>query len=711
MKTKGHLGLVKINNIIFLGLFLVCLPWNAFSQEKNSLDSLERLYANAESDVKKADILGFIFNKLYTNPDIFTKYQRKYYHIARDEKNARLLATTYHHAGVFCYYQSNLKSAKLYLDSAVNLSRYKKNEALLMSHLMTRGGVHYALFDFQAALKDYIECEKYMIKFKSPKIGGLYGNITMIFTEINDFDQAEKYSKKAMEFINPNDFESLIKSYNNIGLIYKRKGDFDAADSVFRKGLKMVQGEDFLRDKSDLLYNLAEVLMIKKKYKEALDLSYELERVMNKHTEQNWMKMLYMNIAMLNQKVGKNDVALNYLAKAESIQWSDEAGTSMDMDYYHTAGHLYLELKNYQKAAINYRKAYDLSLKDKKEGTLINIQKLRFQNEREKDSLTFAKQKEIDDLYNQKLQKEAEHKLNRQRIIIAVAIIGFLLISVFSGFLYRAIRQKEQANKELSQQKILVFRKNEEITDSINYAKRIQHSLLPPLQIIQELLPNHFLLYMPKDIVSGDFYWLKKINENEYYVAVADCTGHGVPGAIMSALAIQQLNEISTHETSVNKILEQLNNKLKLTLQQDEAGNSKDGLDICLCKINRKNNTVSYSGANRNLWILKNTGGFTEIKATKTGIAGHTQSNQLFEKHEITPEINDFFVLSSDGFADQFGGPKQKKITTKKFKQILSEWQARPLKEIGNSLKEYFLSWKQNSEQIDDVCVLGFKIT
>ncbi|MBK7311012.1 MAG: SpoIIE family protein phosphatase [Sphingobacteriaceae bacterium] len=333
---------------------------------------------------------------------------------------------------------------------------------------------------------------------------------------------------------------------------------------------------------------------------------------------------------------------------------------------------------------------------------------LSYKYEKHKDSLGVAKEKEITDLENLRVQEKAEAKLKQQRIIIFVSLFGFIVIIGFSISLIRANRNKEKANKEITHQRGLLAEKNKELTDSITYAQRIQQSLLPPLDLLEILLPKHFLVYMPKDIVSGDFFWAKKLNASEIFVAVADCTGHGVPGAMMSALSIQNLNELSTQTRSASELLSLLNISLKNTLNQGQEGFSKDGLDICLCKINSKERKITYSGANRSLQIYNDKGLKEEIKATKTGIAGHTPDDQIFAEHEIIIEPNEMVVMSTDGFADQFGGLENKKITTKRFKEWITE--IIDVNDKKTELEQRFNSWKGSKDQIDDVCVLGFKI-
>jgi len=268
----------------------------------------------------------------------------------------------------------------------------------------------------------------------------------------------------------------------------------------------------------------------------------------------------------------------------------------------------------------------------------------------------------------------------------------------------------QERTSEVMKQKHEIESKNQEITDSINYATRIQNSVLPPLENISRALLNSFVLFRPKDIVSGDFYWFQE-NSNGYFIAVADCTGHGVPGAIMSVICSEKLTE-AFHTSSDSGTLLNLTNKgLKKTLRQtDQDGSTRDGMDIALCFFDKEMKYLEYSGANRPLWIIrKSSRELIEFKATKTALGGHTQDNQEFAKNRIELFEGDTIYLSSDGFADQFG-PTDKKLMTRVFKEYLISIQDKTMPEQRTLLNDYHNKWKGNMEQTDDVLVIGIRI-
>jgi ligand-binding sensor domain-containing protein/serine phosphatase RsbU (regulator of sigma subunit) len=277
----------------------------------------------------------------------------------------------------------------------------------------------------------------------------------------------------------------------------------------------------------------------------------------------------------------------------------------------------------------------------------------------------------------------------------------------------------EVINKEVIEQKAIIEAKNHDITDSIKYAKNIQEALLPPLQNLHKEMHEAFVLYEPKDIVSGDFYWFAKRN-NKRFVASVDCTGHGVPGAFMSIIGNTLLNEIVTEKniTRPSEILDELHAGVKTALKQSESENERrDGMDIALCSLNEEGNILEYAGANRPLWIFRKNKpadeAFEMIKANKFPIGGmelHENEKRKFSNHSIPVEKGDIIYIFSDGYADQFGGDRGKKFMVGNMQKLVAEIYTKPLHEQEKILFSAFQSWKGSLEQIDDVLVIGFRI-
>lgn len=264
---------------------------------------------------------------------------------------------------------------------------------------------------------------------------------------------------------------------------------------------------------------------------------------------------------------------------------------------------------------------------------------------------------------------------------------------------------------ETEKSKRIIEQKNKDIIDSINYAKRIQQAKLPRKETIYESLPQSFVLFKPKDIVSGDFYFFHK-NHQSVFIVAADCTGHGVPGAFMSLIGSEKLGEAVLQSTNTSDILNHLNIAMKNSLHQsDDRESTKDGMDLAICSVDTKNRIVKFAGANRPFWLIRNGINLVEeIKGTKKAIGGWTDDKQHFDSHELKLQKGDTFYLSTDGFVDQFGGQHGKKLMAKKFKEILVDIQSKSMLEQEIHLDNFVEDWKAGAEQVDDILIIGVRL-
>lgn len=262
----------------------------------------------------------------------------------------------------------------------------------------------------------------------------------------------------------------------------------------------------------------------------------------------------------------------------------------------------------------------------------------------------------------------------------------------------------EQLNRELE-----IAQKN--ITDSINYAKTIQNAMLPDTALFSDTFHESFGLYKPKDILSGDFYWFKKV-EKTFFIAAADCTGHGIPGALMSMIGIEKLNNLALTTNEPSEILKQLNKSIETALCQSTLyQHSQDGMDIALCALDKETKILKFSGANRPLWIIRNgKSEIEEIKGTKNAIGGlTTEQCPNFKSTQIQLQKGDTFYIFSDGFADQFGGEFQKKLTSQGLKKLMLDIQNIPMNQQEMHLNNFLEKWKNGAEQVDDILIIGIR--
>lgn len=320
--------------------------------------------------------------------------------------------------------------------------------------------------------------------------------------------------------------------------------------------------------------------------------------------------------------------------------------------------------------------------------------------------------------------------IEKQRLLIWFFVVALILVSGLGYFIYRGYRIKKESNRQLEAKNLQISQQKDEIqqqkehaesqrdqiayqkkhiTDSIHYALRIQTALLPSLELFSDRL-DHFVLYKPRDIVSGDFYWVAEI-DSRLMIISADCTGHGVPGAFMSMLGVSFLNEIILNkgiiqpDQVINALREEIIRALK---QQESASELKDGLDISVCFLDQEKRSLQFAGALSPLWIISN-GKLTEIKGDKMPVAIH-DTMKPFTNHWVDLKQGDTFYIFSDGFADQFGGPNQKKYLSKNFKKTLGELQEKSMYEQGAELDSVFEEWRKDIEQIDDVTVIGVRV-
>ncbi len=339
---------------------------------------------------------------------------------------------------------------------------------------------------------------------------------------------------------------------------------------------------------------------------------------------------------------------------------------------------------------------------------------------------------DLDELYLEKkegeitiLEQQSEIdslKSRRQRaIMISTALLGLLILALAFG-LNQRVKFIRKTNEKINTQ-------NAMITDSISYAQRIQSAILPSQAMLNEVMPEHFVILKPKDIVSGDFYWIKEVQDHLVIVG-ADCTGHGVPGAFMSMLGITMLNDLIGDRCfkTPSEILEQLRMKVKeMLVQEGEGDEQKDGMDMALAILNKTTKELHYAGANNPLYVIRNkevpvNGDLAkygsieveeyrliELKADKQPVGVHWEEIP-FTTHSIYLQEKDSFYLFSDGFVDQFGGEKRKKFKSLNFKKLLLSMQEESMEKQGQLVEKAFVDWKGNHEQIDDISVIGVRV-
>jgi len=300
-----------------------------------------------------------------------------------------------------------------------------------------------------------------------------------------------------------------------------------------------------------------------------------------------------------------------------------------------------------------------------------------------------------------------------ERLEVLKILSTQIVISMENSSLYENLEEKvRERTAEVRRAKEIIEKKNHDITSSINYAKRIQTAMLPRNENIENHLGEHFILFKPRDIVSGDFYFFSAQNENKIVITAADCTGHGVPGAFMSLIGHELLNKIVNLRGIIepDKVLEQLHLGVNRALRQ-ESGENKDGMDMSLCVIDKSQKTLDFAGAKNPLVYIQG-GALYEIKGDKMPIGGmwKNEKHRTFEKHSLNYTEETYFYIFSDGLQDQFGGPEGRKFMKKKLKKLLFENHQKPMQEQRNILRKALDDWMINSKQLDDILLIGFRL-
>lgn len=318
---------------------------------------------------------------------------------------------------------------------------------------------------------------------------------------------------------------------------------------------------------------------------------------------------------------------------------------------------------------------------------------------------------------NKLILKESENKIqseeiSKQKIIRNAIIGGLLLVMFFAIIIYKSLRKNKLQNEIITQQKHLVEEKHKEIKDSINYAERIQRSLLASSEILNQNLKEHFVFFKPKDVVSGDFYWATLLSNDQFALVTADSTGHGVPGAIMSILNISCLEKAIEAEKLLKpaEILNHTRTKIIETLKKDgSAEGGKDGMDASLICFDFKNTKLTYTAANNPIWVIRKKE-LIELRGDKMPVGKHDKDQIPFIQHEFDLIKGDVIYTLTDGFPDQFGGTKGKKFMYKQLKETLVSIATQPLAEQKETLITILNNWMGLNEQVDDITIIGIRI-
>jgi serine phosphatase RsbU (regulator of sigma subunit) len=483
----------------------------------------------------------------------------------------------------------------------------------------------------------------------------------------------------------------------------KLKPDFDSSLSYYNKAISFLKANGITKQSYGIFYgSMGDLMAQLGDYKSAKYYGDTYLDLIRKNGDSATYYVSLASVANYELHLGNTDKAISMYEEAKEFAEKNDVKNVQQVVYdglyecYETKGDVPNAFIYYKKAKI----MQDTLNKQLFSASITDIQN-SFEIEKREASIKQLQQaNEIQEL------KAKQNKF----ILLGVGIV-LMIIMVIAYLLYKRNQEKYAANLLLQEQNAIISQKKQEIEQSIQYAKGIQNALLPSIKEIKSVFPEGFIYYQPKDVVSGDFYWFHKLGDHFYLVA-ADCTGHGVPGALMSIVSMDKIGQgIFEKKLSEPKdILRFLNVEIKNSLKQhDDESKQRDGLDLALIRINIKTARVDFSAANRPLYIVS-AGKITEYKADKVAIAGFTPDEHDFKQISLEMKKGDCLYMSTDGYADQFGGTESKKFMTRNFKSLLEKIHNLDMNSQERELINSHLTWKGNYEQVDDILVVGIKV-
>jgi serine phosphatase RsbU (regulator of sigma subunit)/tetratricopeptide (TPR) repeat protein len=747
---------------ILLLIFIASL-----SVKSNVADSLKMaLKKKGISDEMRVELLGDLsYEYCFIDPDSGLLLARSILPIAASNRSDKMKTQAYMVIAVNYFILQKFDSAEFYYKKSI-LYGEKKNDLKILSNAYNNLALVYMdKSEFKPALEFLNKALEVRIKLKNKKtIAETYDNIGLVYQAVADYPKALEFQFKSLAIAEKINNEKLMSTcYHNLAITFDKHGEHSKSLQYSFKALNLLKDTTnhyetgLTLSNISLAYNLVGLPFSSYLYlQKSLKHTYALGDFRASLTSYNNLGMLFLhaddslkNYLKLSPEQCR-DSALYYFDKVIYLNKSEYNYRSICNAYLNKSELFKIEnnFKEAKRSALmaleNAEKteAYELIQKIYKElsdlSALLNqmgdaYQYLtKYYKVREKvysiqNSNELTKQ-ELNHEYNKKhladsLIRVKEKQLDQERIHQQQSIIeekefrmyllygGIALVLLFSYFLYNRIKLINLQKETIEHQKTIVEEKQKEITDSINYAKRIQYSLLAHEDVLKQNLNDYFVLFKPKDIVSGDFYWCTK-KDNYFYLAVCDCTGHGVPGAFMSLLNISFLNEAITEKNIVEPQL--ILNHVRTRLIENMEG-KQDGMDAILVKFeinpDKKpytNLKIEYAAANNHPVLISN-GLLNELKADKMPV-GKGEKMDSFSSYVINAQKGDMIYLYTDGYADQFGGPKGKKFKYANLQKLLQEIQGKDSIYQTEILNHNFNDWKGDLEQVDDVCILGFKI-
>jgi serine phosphatase RsbU (regulator of sigma subunit)/uncharacterized protein HemY len=615
------------------------------------------------------------------------------------------IAKTLNNLGLSHFNHGEYRRAVEYYTESIKYRQMTKDKKGLVNTLMSLGHSHRSLGEFQIAYGYFMDGLKVAEGEQDEDLTATaYINIAILFSDQKKYDEALDFQLKSLEIKQrTGSKKSIASAMSNVGTIYMNMKKYSEALHYLLQSMKIREDINDKKGIATTANNIAELFLETNDLKKAEEYCQRSLKIRTDVNDRAGIASSLINLAKIYEALGRIQDAINTLEKSREILELLESKTIL-VSNYKSLARLYAQQQNFHRAFLYQEKYSDLNDTLFQENTFRQMAELQTKYDTDK-------QKQEIELLNK--ENELQDQRNQKVVYLLIAIV---IGSIIIGFtLYNRYKLKQRANKKLELAYQEIETKNKDITDSIVYAKRIQDAILPTPEQIKKILPGCFVLFQPKDIVSGDFYWIDKQAEKTLFAAV-DCTGHGVPGAFLSMVGSSLLNQ-TIHERNITRpgaILDDLNHSLRETLLKEQEGQEvKDGMDIALCSLDQKTGVIEFGAAFNPLFYLRKIEGgyeFQEIKADKIPI-GLTVENESrnFSTHTLQLHPGDCVYIFTDGYADQFGGESGKKFKYKRFKELLLQIAPLDVEEQKKEIEKVFKDWKGQFEQVDDVLIIGYK--
>ncbi|HET6227257.1 MAG TPA: tetratricopeptide repeat protein [Bacteroidia bacterium] len=637
--------------------------------------------------------------------------------LARKNAYKAGLATCFNLRGIISYRQGHYLEAIDLLNTGLMLSKMANDSVIQSTAINNLGNAYAYMGDHAKAMKYYFMGLAIEEKIKTQNnLHWYYSNLANLYSEQNNLEKAFEYAFKAVRVERKiNAKGALAVTLSNIAGMFQSQQKADSASLYYNEALPLAREMKDTFAIALILSNSALVYTQLKQYQTAYNKSMQSLEITKLKNYQDLSVYGYQNLGDIDLVYKRYESAEKNYLQALNIAKKIKSKLRVK-DMLLSMAKLYEQMTNYKKASEYYKLFSDAkdSLFNEQNSKSMAEMNTKYTTEKKEQEIELLKKNE--DIQTLELARQKD-ELSTQRTVSISIFVGFLLLMIVAILFYSQFRQKKRANDllqhayDLIEEKNSVIEKNNQmITDSITYAKRIQDTILPSDDELTKLFnDNFFVVYKPSQIVSGDFYWCS-YQDNKIILAVADCTGHGVPGAFMSMIGNTLLNEIVNERkiTCTQKIAELLNEKITHSLHQHEGSQKYDGIDISICSIDRVKKEILYTGANHFMYTFGEQ--LQKIKGNSFSIGGAQQrDDKEFTAQQIPYKSGLTLYFLTDGYCDQSSEETKKRFSSKQFESMLTEIQDQDMKNQKEVLEQAFERWKGASKQRDDVLVVGIK--